>query len=156
MTHDEFLLINTLASILRDTEGLPAALDVWQKLKRSYDRDYALNPQNNELYRVLMMNISIALKLSGRWEECLRAAEEGYDASLAQHDMKSVGRFLYQRAFCLMKLGQKEKGRALYERFLMFARALDGYAGINFETVKKEYEDEFGETSPVASKTSAK
>ena len=31
----------------------------------------------------------------------------------------------------------------------MFAYALDGYTNISFETVKKEYEDEFGEASPI-------
>ena len=63
--------------------------------------------------------------------------------------MKSFGQFLYQRAFCKMKLGQKDEGRTLYKKFLMFSYALDGHTNISFETVKKEYEDEFEEVSPV-------
>ena len=149
LSHDEFLMINTLAIAIRDTQGLPAALDIWKKLKENYERDHSLKSYENVAYKNLVMNISIALKLMGRYEECLSIAEEGYGVSLAQHDMKSFSRFLYQRAFCKMKLGQKEEGRALYKKFLMFAYVLDGYAGISFETVKKEYEDEFREASPV-------
>ena len=151
LSHDEFLLVNNLAIISRELEGLPAALDIWLKLKENHDRNYSLNPKDDNAYRVLVMNIAIALKLSKRYEECLKIATEGYDKSLAHNDLKSFSRFLYQRAFCLMKLGQKEEGKALYKKFLMFAYVMDGYANICFKTVMKEYEDEFGEASPSGS-----
>ena len=48
-----------------------------------------------------------------------------------------------------MKLGQKDEGRALYKKFLALAYALDGHFAISFETVMKEYRDEFGEAPPV-------
>ena len=149
LAHDEFLLINTMAVIVRDLEGLPAAIEIWQKLKDNYDRDYAFLTKDNIAYNSIVMNIALALKMCGRYEECLSRAEEGYKISLEQHDMRSFSRYLYLRAFCKMKLGQRDEGRALYKRFLMLAYVLDRYARISFDTVKKEYEDEFSEASPV-------
>ena len=145
---DEFHLLNTFASILRDTEGMSAAINVWLKLKDNYERGYALNQKTRIAYRDLVVNISISLKLSGRYEECLEMATEGIATSQKNDDMRAYSRFLYQKAFCLMKLGKKEEGRALYKKFLMFAYVLDGYANISFETVKKEFEDVFGEEAP--------
>ena len=149
LSHDEFLLINNLAIAVRDMEGLPAAIDIWQKLKENYNRNYTLHPKENLAYLNLVMSLAIALKQSERYEECLCITEEGCNVSLTHNDVKSFSRFLYQRAFCMMKLGQNDEGRALYKRFLMFAYALDGYANISFDMMKKEYEDEFGEVSPV-------
>ena len=44
-----------------------------------------------------------------------------------------------------MKLGCVEEGKEQYKKFLMFAYIVDGYAAVNFETVKKEYADNFGD-----------
>jgi len=60
------------------------------------------------------------------------------------HDMKAYSRYLHLKGWCLLKLGQREEGEKWYKKFFHFAYALDGYAAISFETVKKEYEEVFG------------
>ena len=144
---EEFMLINNLALLVNETEGLPKALEMWQKLKTCYEKTHSHSLARNA-YRDLVMNISIALKLLGRYEECLEAAIEGCERSLYSQNMKEYSRYLYQRAFCLMKLDRRDEGRPLYRKFLMLACALDGQYNISFETVSKEYEDEFGEPAP--------
>ena len=67
---------------------------------------------------------------------------------MARHDMRSFSRLLYQRVYCMMKPRQKEEGRKLYKKFLMFAYVLDGYASISYETVRKEFVDTFGVDVP--------
>ena len=47
LAHDEYTLINTLALAYKELEGLPKAIDIWQKLKANYERDYSINPYNN-------------------------------------------------------------------------------------------------------------
>ena len=147
LSHDEKLIINNIAIIYKELKGLPAALEIWLKLKENHNRDY-MSSINDVSYTNLVMNIAIAQKLLGRWDDCLEIAKEGYADSMTRHDMRSFSRFLYQKAFCLMKLGKKEEGRALYKKFLMFAYVLDGYCAINFETVRKEFVDTFGEEVP--------
>ena len=61
-----------------------------------------------------------------------------YVDSMARHDMRSFSRLLYQRAYCMMKARQKEEGRKLYKKLLMFAYVLVGYASISCDTVRKE------------------
>jgi transcriptional regulator with XRE-family HTH domain len=145
---DEYLIINLLAIAYRDLEGLPKAIEIWQKLKVNYERSYTLQNQvyNNQAYRDLVSNIALALKHSERYDECLQTVEEGMNMALTQHDMRAYSRFLHQRAWCLLKLGRKDEGEEWYKKFLMFAYVLDGYAAINFDAVKKEYKDTFGGT----------
>jgi len=144
---DEFILINMLAVAYKELEGLPKAIEIWLKLKANYQKNYTVNIQtfNHPAYRDLTANIALALLHSLRFAECLDVAEENAVMALQQHDMKTYSRCLHQKAFCLMKLGRTDEGKEWYKKFLMFAYALDGYAAINFETVKKEYTDNFGE-----------
>jgi len=144
LAHDEFTLINILAVIYKDIEGLPKAIEIWMKLKTNYERSYSLNPYSNLPYRDLTSNIALALKHSERFEECLAAVETGMKMPLDFHDMKAYSRYLHQKGWCLLKLGRRKEGEQWYKKFLHFAYVLDGYAAINFETVKMEYKDVFG------------
>lgn len=146
LSHDEFVFVNLIAIAHKDLYGLPKAIEIWQKLKANYEKNYTATIGENIAYRDLMMNIAIALKQSERFEECLAVAEEGMSIALKYHDMRSYSRYLYQKAWCLLKLGNKHEGEEQYKKFLMFAYVLNGYANINFETVKKEYGDVFGGT----------
>jgi len=144
---DEFILINMLAVAYKELEGLPSALGIWRKLKANYLNNYTVNIQtfNNPAYRDLTANIALALLHTRQYAECLDVARENAAMALQQHDMKAYSRCLHQQAFCLMKLGRTDGGKEWYKKFLMFAYVMDGYAAINFETVKKEYTDNFGE-----------
>jgi DNA-binding XRE family transcriptional regulator len=144
LSNDEFLLINLLAVIYRDLYGIPEAIEIWRLLKANYERNYTVDLGKNEAYRILLSNIALALKHAERFDECLQAVDEGMALALKYHDMKAHSRYLHQRAWCLLKLGNKQEGEEAYKKFLMFAYVLDGYANIDFQTVKKEYEDVFG------------
>jgi tetratricopeptide (TPR) repeat protein len=144
LSHDEFLFINLISIAYKDLYGISKAIEIWQKLKTNYEKNYMATVGENIAYRDLLVNIAIALKQSERFEECLSLVEDGMAIALKYHDMRSYSRYLYQKAWCLLKLGNKKEGEELYKKFLMFAYTLDGYANISFETVKKEYEDVFG------------
>jgi transcriptional regulator with XRE-family HTH domain len=144
LSPDEYQMINLLAIVYRDLYGIPEALVIWRGLKANYERSHTVNLGVNESYTVLLSNIALALKHMESYEECLLAVDEGMTQALKYHDMRAYSRYLHQRAWCLLKLGNKEEGEEAYKKFLMFAYVLDGYAGIDFKTVKKEYEDVFG------------
>lgn len=155
LTFDEFLHLNTLATCIVQTRGLEEALGFWQRLKACYEKHYSAgranayaNQQARVAYGNLVMNIAIALKLLGRHEECLAVAEEQCGGAIRNNKMMEFSRYLYQRAFCLMKLGRRDEGRPLYRKFFGLADALDGHYNISLETVKKEYEEQFGEPPP--------
>ncbi len=146
LSHDEFLMINLLAIAYRDLYGIPKAIEIWRRLKANYERNYTVDIGKNEAYRILLSNIALALKHSECFEECLQAVDEGMALALKYHDMKAYSRYLHQRAWCLLKLGNKQEGSEAYKKFLMFAYVLDGYANMHFNVVKKEYEDVFGDS----------
>ena len=142
LSDDECILISLLAIIIKDLEGLPKALEIWLALKQNYEKNYKLN-NFTQAYRDLCTNIAMAFKHLERFEECLKAAEEGITQSLSYHDMRTYSRYLYLKGWSLLKLGRTEEGEEVYKKFLLFAYVVDGYAAINFETVKKEYTEAF-------------
>jgi tetratricopeptide (TPR) repeat protein len=144
LSSDELVLISLLAMAYKELEGLPTAIDIWQKLRANYEKNYKAEVTADLAYRDLLSNITLALRHAGRFEECLEMAEKGLALSLAYHDMRAYSRYLHQKAWCLMKLGRRQEGEEWYVKFLLFAYVLDGYAAINFQTVVKEYQDTFG------------
>ena len=147
LTLREYALINTVATTYGYLDDLPKEVEILAKLKASYDKNQKALIQNygdRQLYFGIITNIAINCKLLGMWEDCLEQATENMDTFLKHNDISLYARALYQRAYSLMKLERLEEGKSYYNKFFMLAYILDGHAAINFDIVKKEYEDVFG------------
>ena len=146
LSADEAKDINLLAILYRDTEGVSKALEIWQKLRENYEKEHQIAVNSDITYRELRFNISLALKYAERFEECLEMAEAGIELSKAYCDMRTYVAYLHQKAWCLMKLEHPKEGEEVFKNVLRFAYVLDGWAQINFQTIKQEYKDVFGGT----------
>ena len=156
LTMREYQLINTLATTYGYLNDLPKEIEILNTLKINFEKNQkniieikGLNPNINAFYSGLLTNIAINYKLLGMWEECLTQSIKNMEIFLKCNDIRLYARAIYQRSYSLMKLDKKEEGRHYYNKFFMLAYVLDGFSGINFAVVKKEYEEVFGETMEI-------
>ena len=149
LTVREYSLISTLATTYGDDNDLAKEVAILAKLKANYEAHQQIIVENfavNTFYTGLLTNIGINYKLLGMWEECLAHATTNMEFYIKYNDVKLYARAIYQRAYSLMKLGRIDEGKYYYNRFFMLAYVLHGEYAINFDIVKKEYEEVFGGT----------
>jgi len=143
-TH-EYQLLNSLALAYGELEGDAKAIELWRKLKINMEKNYSVSIRDasNEWYRNLLCNITIMLLKSELYEECLQSAEESLAIAQATHSLFHYQNALGAKAFSLLKLGRKDEGEELYKKFMLLRYAMDGYPGIDFESTKIWYEENF-------------
>ena len=75
------------------------------------------------------------------FEECLESAEEGLKKIMQNNsNLIACYNYMYCKASSLVGLGREEEGRDMFKKVVLLVYALDGHGGLNFESVKKEYE----------------
>ena len=150
LTEREYSLLNTLAITYGELGDWEKQLEIMKNLKTSLEThskiiiEYFGQRHVNKTYRALRLNIDIASASLGRWEECVQIATENMEFFLKYNDINLYARSIYRRAFSLLKLGRTEEGNEYYKKFFMLAYVLDGNFSLNFDFVKKQYEELFG------------
>lgn len=138
----EYLNINTIAIAYSTMGDRLKSIEILKMVKANIEKNYSMEIHDYVIswYRNMQCNISIAMMKAGMLEECLESAEEGLKNNLHTNDLIYYYNNMYCKAYSLVGLGRKKEGRDIFKKVLLLVYALDGHAGLDFESIKKEYE----------------
>jgi DNA-binding XRE family transcriptional regulator len=144
----ERLLINDMAVVFIQQGERDKAINIWRMLVDAKN-DYStgvLRAKPPKLWAGDALNLSRALMQAERYEECLALLEEIYAHANNPEDLQYIFMYMEYKSTCLLKLGEKEKGDALYKKAVAVAYGFQGlnaqhWLGVDYNQMKKEYEE---------------
>jgi len=138
----EYLNINTIAIAYSAKGDRIQSIKILKMLRANIEKNYSMEIHDYVIswYRNMQTNISITMMKAGMLEECLETAEENLQQNMHTNDLIYYYNNLYCKAYSLVGLGYEEEGRALFKKVLLLVYALDGHSGLDFKSIKQEYE----------------
>ena len=148
-TH-EYRTLRLLASAYTMVGKTDEAIKIWQDLKAHAEDGHSvhisgtLNAMNAE-YRLVLTALALTLLTIGRYEECLQIAEENLSRfHLGYESPVNYANHLALKADALRALGRVDESKAFEKKSLLLHYVFDGFLGINFDSSKKRYEEQYG------------
>jgi len=131
LTYDEIQLINQIASAHAHISSLEKSAEIFIKLKVVLDKHYLDDSKFPRIYMTLLANISKALGLLARYEECMEICDVGISFCKVHGDASFYPDFLLNKACCLLSLGNRQQDALrLLEKFYALLDAYDFTAEI--------------------------
>jgi len=135
-TFDEIKLVNQIAGIYSDSGQSEKALDIYRQLLFYIRRHYQEELIGNGSLSMVVHNYARELGLAKRYEESIRAAEEGRKLCIQYGHYQFLPGFLAIMGECYHFIGQNDKSAESYLQAYYLYKALDKFSAL--ETVRRE------------------
>lgn len=145
---DEIKLVNLIAASYGSTSFLEKSTEILLKLKVSMDMNYLEEEQKYKIYLHLLHNLTKNLGLLKRYTECVPLCESGITLSNLHRDSFFPPLFIFNKACCLLYLGQTEDGICLAnEAYAVFSATK---RNTELSMLSNFMQNEFNVTLPLA------
>ncbi|MCL2841578.1 MAG: helix-turn-helix domain-containing protein [Defluviitaleaceae bacterium] len=149
LTYEEQMAINALATVYYDIEAYEQCIALKKLVLHSLEKNNKNSMNDTNLsfsfhYFIVATGLCLAFKEYGMYEDCIAWADKAIKLYNGSRHTEYYIRILRYKAFSLLKLGQEE-GKALYKKALLYAYIFDEYLEMGFESMKSEYNENFGD-----------
>ncbi len=121
-TYEELSIINSIGTIYLRLKNLKKARAIFENLKHVLEKNHTDLLERSRTYLKILYNLAKTLSMLELYPESLDVCEQGIQESKASHNNSALGDLVYNKAFCLLKLGEIQKSKIFYSEALTLAK----------------------------------
>ncbi len=150
LSYEEIILLNNIAICYDSGKNREQAISIFCTLKEYYDHHVISTEEALRTQPMVLYNLSKALGLNGRYDECIAICDLGIHISRKTGRWLDLGRTLFNRGWALLnrkEAGDMEAAKQSLKQAYCFSVAIDNK--LDTERINSFYEAYFGESLSV-------
>ena len=139
LTHDEIILINSLANYYTNAQDYMRSINIFEKLLYNLRQTHIDKNEKSKMYGTVIYNYSRCLGRAGYRDDALKLIEEGLAFDRECGCLFGLSELIFNKAYNMYMLGDKEKSVPYFLQSYYGVTALENYGFVEHRQIAKKF-----------------